>query len=530
MTDLTQLLEQYENLPPMKKAEIDKLVREDIMDKPWRPLINIDTPEIITPQQQAYDSKADILLFGGAAGGGKSSLLIGLALTSHLRTVIYRREVKQLGPIEEEIIRIRKTRAGFNGQLHRFDLGKNRGIRLGGMQYAGDEVAYQGDPRDLICFDELTQFLESQFRYVTTWNRSADPSQRCRIICATNPPTSAEGQWVVGYWAPWLDTEHPNPARPGELRWFISDEEGEDVEVDSSDPIWQDGDWVVPRSRTFIPSSVDDNPFLMNSGYKAALQALPEPLRSQMLMGDFTAGMQDDPWQVIPTTWVELAMERWTEEKPQGAKMDCLGVDPARGGKDDFVLTPRYGNWFGEQIVKRGQSTPDGPTGAAICTSFIKHGAPIMLDIIGGAGASIYDHLKTNGANVVAVDGRHKSHGRDLSGSLGFYNKRSENWWRMREALDPEGDERIAIHPDRELKADLCAPKWQLTNGGIQVEGKSTECKDGFGDLKKRLGRSPGKGDSCVYALLEGKKRGGRSHTPPPRTNSRYTPHKLWRK
>ena len=79
MTDLTQLLEQYEDLPPMKKAEIDKLVREDIMDKPWRPLINIDTPEIITPQQQAFDSKADILLFGGAAGGGKSSLLIGLA-------------------------------------------------------------------------------------------------------------------------------------------------------------------------------------------------------------------------------------------------------------------------------------------------------------------------------------------------------------------------------------------------------------------------------------------------------------------
>ena len=65
MTDLTQLLEQYESLSPMKKAEIDKLVREDILDKPWRPLINIDTPEIITPQQQAFDSKADILLFGG---------------------------------------------------------------------------------------------------------------------------------------------------------------------------------------------------------------------------------------------------------------------------------------------------------------------------------------------------------------------------------------------------------------------------------------------------------------------------------
>tara|TARA_R110000803_G_scaffold6489_2_gene21073 strand:+ start:365 stop:1963 length:1599 start_codon:yes stop_codon:yes gene_type:complete len=529
--DLTSLLERYNNLPPAEKAEIDKMLLEDAEEVPWRPLINSKEPDQITPQKQAYDSPADVLLFGGAAGGGKSSLMIGLALTAHTKSVIYRREVKQLGPIEEEITRIRKTRHGFNGQLHRFDLGKGRAIRLGGMQYAGDEVAYQGDPRDLICFDELTQFLESQFRYVTTWNRSADASQRCRIVCATNPPTSSEGQWVVDYWAPWLDTEHPNPARPGELRWYISDSEGEDQEVSGPDPVWQDEDWVQPRSRTFIPSSVDDNPFLTNSGYKAALQALPEPLRSQMLMGDFTAGVQDDPWQVIPTEWVERAQERWTVDRPQGAKMDALGVDPARGGKDDFVLTPRYGNWFGEQIVKRGKSTPDGPTGAAICTTYQRNGAPLMLDIIGGAGASIYDHLKTNGSNVVAVDGRAKSHQRDDSGSLGFYNKRSEIWWRMREALNPDSEERIALPPDRDLKVDLCAPRWQLTAGGIQVEGKSTECKDGFGDLKKRLGRSPGKGDSCVYALLEGKRTGGRGSVKPPgRTNSRYNPHRNWRR
>ena len=100
----------------------------------------------------------------------------------------------------------------------------------------------------------------------------------------------------------------------------------------------------------------------------------------------------------------------------------------------------------------------------------------------------------------------------------------------MREDLDPEGGERSALPPDRELKADLCAPRWQLTNGGVQVEGKSTECKDGFGDLKKRLGRSPGKGASCVYALLEAKKHGGRSHATPPRSNSRYNPHRVWRK
>lgn len=530
MPDLSALLEQYNELPKAERDEIDQLLKKDVRDEPWRPLVNINDPDKKTPQQQAYESEADIVLFGGAAGGGKSSLLIGLALTRHQRSVIYRREVKQLGPIEEEIIRIRKTRTGFNGQLHRFDLGRGKAIRLGGMQYSGDEVAYQGDPRDLICFDELTQFLESQFRYVTTWNRSSDPAQRCRIIAATNPPTSAEGQWVVKYWAPWIDRDHPKPALPGELRWFISDAEGIDQEVESNEPIWQDGDWVQPRSRTFIPSSVDDNPFLINSGYKAALQALPEPLRSQMLMGDFAAGIADDPWQVIPTTWVDLAQERWTTDKPQGAKMDALGVDPARGGKDEFVMTPRYGNWFGEQIVKKGQSTPDGPTGAAICMAYVRHGASINLDIIGGAGASILDHLRTNGANVKKVDGRVQSGRRDKSGSLGFYNYRSDIWWAFREALDPEGDEPIALPPDRELKVDLCAPRWQLTAKGVQVEGKSTEAKDGFGDLKKRLGRSPGKGDSCVYAWVEGQKRKSRHGRMPSRTNSRYRANQTWKR
>ena len=165
MTEIASLMEHYNNLPPSDKAEIDKLLVEDAEEVPWRPLINAKEPEQLTPQKMAYDSPADILLFGGAAGGGKSSLMIGLALTAHTKSVIYRREVKQLGPIEEEIIRIRKTRTGFNGQLHRFDLGKGRAIRLGGMQYAGDEVAYQGDPRDLICVARGTGVLRPDGSY-----------------------------------------------------------------------------------------------------------------------------------------------------------------------------------------------------------------------------------------------------------------------------------------------------------------------------------------------------------------------------
>ena len=66
-------------------------------------------------------------------------------------------------------------------------------------------------------------------------------------------------------------------------------------------------DLMTPKSRTFIPSSVDDNLFLATTGYKATLQSLPEPLSSQMLRGDFNAGAADPAWQLIPTEWIKAA-------------------------------------------------------------------------------------------------------------------------------------------------------------------------------------------------------------------------------
>ena len=82
---------------------------------------------------------------------------------------------------------------------------------------------------------EGTDFLESQYRFIIGWNRSTSPEQRCRVIVASNPPTTAEGLWVVKYWAPWLDRTHPNPAKPGELRWFTT-VNGEDQEVNGPGP------------------------------------------------------------------------------------------------------------------------------------------------------------------------------------------------------------------------------------------------------------------------------------------------------
>jgi len=61
------------------------------------------------------------------------------------------------------------------------------------------------------------------------------------------------------------------------------------------------------------PAEVENVP----AGYVTTLQGLPEPMRSQLLYGDFSVGREDDAWQVIPTAWIKAAMDR---RKPEGAR------------------------------------------------------------------------------------------------------------------------------------------------------------------------------------------------------------------
>jgi hypothetical protein len=110
----------YASLGVKERAELEALIAADVVAHPWRPLIDLDHPEKPTPQARAYESQADFLLYGGAAGGGKSDLLIGLALTAHKRSLILRREGKQLAAVVDRIAAICRTRDGFNGASHRW--------------------------------------------------------------------------------------------------------------------------------------------------------------------------------------------------------------------------------------------------------------------------------------------------------------------------------------------------------------------------------------------------------------------------
>lgn len=452
------------------------------------------------PQLAAYLCEADELFYGGAAGGGKSDLLLGLALTSHLKSIVFRREFPQLRDL---VLRSHEILAG-TGATYNASSGVWRGIPGGRMLefascgYDKDLSKYKGRPHDGVFFDEVADFNEYQYRFLTAWARTTVEGQRVRVVAAGNPPTTAEGRWVVEYWGPWLDEKYSNPAEPGELRWFarVGDE---DVEVGSGEPFSHNGEMVQPRSRTFIPARLSDNPYLADTGYGAVLQGLPEPLRSQLLFGDFTIGTTDDPWQVIPTEWVRQAMarsrERPKDEEGKPVPLSALGVDVARGGGDRTAIVSRYDNWFGEVKRYPGSETPDGPS---VATLVVKEmggdtGAQVNVDII-GVGGSVYDVLKSQGVKAKGINFAEGTTARDKTGRFRFRNVRAKCYWKFREVLDPASGDDVSLPDDPELLADLTAARWSLTVGGILVEAKE--------DIVKRLRRSPDVGDAVVLASI----------------------------
>jgi hypothetical protein len=482
--------------PGLKTAEVEASIL-------WQP-----RPSNI-PQQTAYHCKADRLFYGGAAGGGKSSLLLGLAFTAHDRSIIFRREYPQLASLEEDAHDIAGQAGRYNSMKKRWGgLPDGRVVEFGAVQYERDVEKYQGRPHSFIGFDEITHFTRSQFDFLTGWNRSTKDGQRCRIVATGNPPTNPEGRWVLEYWGPWLNKDHPRyPHPPGELLWFIT-VAGEDLIVDGPDPIEVDGQVYAPHSRTFIPARLQDNPDLAGTNYASVLQAMPEPLRSQMLYGSFDVAVEDDPWQVIPTAWVEAAMKRQPREE---VGLSALGVDVARGGRDETILAPRYGDRYGAVMAYPGSSTPDGGTVAAQVVQNWADGADIFVDVV-GVGSSVFDALSGSYPTYAVSGGEAavKSNGvryRDESGQLEFINLRSWMIWRFRELLDPRTST-ICLPEDSKLKIDLCAPRWKVAppiagakghvldrpKGRIQVESKD--------EIKKRIGRSTDRGDAVIYASL----------------------------
>ena len=259
-----------------------------------------------TKQAVFLSSSADIAIFGGAAGGGKSWALL-LEPLRHTRKsdfggVIFRRDRQQVtneGGLWDEassVYPLFGAKSNETDLFYRFE--SDATIGFAGLQLEKDVLKWQGSQIAYLGFDELTHFSEYQFFYMLSRNRSKS-AVRSYVRATTNPDADS---WVADFIAWWIDPEtgFPIPERSGLIRWLVRTENKNnwfDTQDDAEDfaaeafPGLVDkyGAEAFAKSVTFIPADLFDNPALMESdpGYLANLLALPLIDRERLLKGNW---------------------------------------------------------------------------------------------------------------------------------------------------------------------------------------------------------------------------------------------------
>lgn len=284
-------------------------------------------PTIIKPQegpQTAFlQTPADISIYGGAAGGGKTYALLleGCRHTANpaFGAVIFRRtseEIRMQGGLWDEstgLYTLLNAKPREHELEWRFPSGAN--VRFEHLQHEKDKFIYQGAQICMLGFDELTHFTKSQFFYMLSRNRSiCGIRPYCRATC--NPDANS---WVKEFLAPWLDKSHPLHVESGEILWMTRD--GDDI-------VWSREPSDDAKSVTFIRATLQDNQILMakDPGYLASLKAMSLVDRRRLLDGDWDivegGNMFHREWfEIVDCAPVELEKVRWwdmaaTEAKP----------------------------------------------------------------------------------------------------------------------------------------------------------------------------------------------------------------------
>jgi predicted phage terminase large subunit-like protein len=257
------------------------------------------------PQTDFLRSPADICIYGGAAGGGKT---VGLILeplrhvgeVANFAAVFFRRTTPQItnpGGLWDES---QNFYPWLGGKPHlgmrewRWPRGGK--IKFSHLQFDSTVYDWQGAQIALICFDELTHFTAHQFFYMVSRNRSTcGVKPYIRATC--NPDADS---WVADFLAWWIDQQSglPIPERAGVLRHYIrvadkiiwADRPEELVQdLPQSPDLPPNIEPPRPISVTFIPATVFDNPALLqvNPDYLAFLLSLPTLERERLLGGNW---------------------------------------------------------------------------------------------------------------------------------------------------------------------------------------------------------------------------------------------------
>lgn len=254
------------------------------------------------PQERFLGSQADICIFGGAAGGGKTWALLVEPLRHYhnakFGAVIFRRTYPEitieggLWDESEQIYPYFQAKPVKGDMYWRFPSGMR--ISFAHLQYETDLAKYQGAQIPLIGFDQLEGFTEKIFFYLLSRNRSTS-GVRGYIRATCNP----EPGWLADFLDWWIDDDgYANLDRAGIIRWFVRVND-QIIWGDSRQELLEQHPGLDPKSVTFIPSTVYDNKILLQQdpGYLANLQALSY-IDRERLLGDPKRGGN---WKIKPT-------------------------------------------------------------------------------------------------------------------------------------------------------------------------------------------------------------------------------------
>jgi len=255
------------------------------------------------PQEAFLSSLADIVIYGGAARGGKTYGLLMEPLR-HIRNpgfsaILFRRTYPQImmdGGSWQEAGGIYPA-LGAKPLLTpkpRFTFPSGAEVSFAHLQHDKTVFEYQGSKLPLILFDELTHFTESQFWYLRSRNTgTCGVTPYMRATCNPVSPDDPVGGWVNHFVEWWIDRESGFPivSRSGVLRWFYRVAEelrwyDSAAEARADNPN-QAAD--APTSVTFIPAKLEDNPIQMaaDPGYRGKLMSLPLVERERLLGGNW---------------------------------------------------------------------------------------------------------------------------------------------------------------------------------------------------------------------------------------------------
>lgn len=298
------------------------------------------------PQERFLATPADICIYGGAAGGGKT---YGLLLepmrhmnNSNFNAVIFRKEYTQITAPGGLWDSARKVYSHVQGayplktpKLH-WCFTKGATVNFAHLNNDDDCESWQGSQIAMIGFDELTHFTEHQFFYMLSRNRT-DSGVTPYVRATCNPDADS---WVAEFISWWIDqrTGYPIPERSGKVRWMVrvnevihwTDSRKEAVAVAVENGIEQEQAETMPKSVTFIASTLQDNKILMKNdpSYLANLQALPLVDRERLLYGNWkikaAAGLMFKRTQV-----------NMVEEIPNDVILWCRGWDLAATSEDE---------------------------------------------------------------------------------------------------------------------------------------------------------------------------------------------------